>query len=281
MNADSRSTHGRGTLTREREMALARRWRNDGDTAARDELARAHLRSVVQVANRYRRHGAAHDELISEGNLGLVRALAKFDPERGTRFVTYAVYWIRAYMVAHLARSRSLVSSGVHSKLLSKIRHARVKAEGLFGIGEDTDVEVSRQLNISTQRLHALVERLEVHDLSLNADSGDGSPFTLLDLVGDPIPSNEQRVVSAEIGKEVRDAVSSVLATLDARERYVVEQRLMADPEESLSLAEIGRRLGFSRERARQLESRAKRKIATGLKKACPNGEWFEWREAA
>src|SRR5258706_9851462 len=113
-------------LSREREHELALRWQAHGDTSARDLLIRSQLRNVVTIARRHRHETCATvDELIAEGNFGLIQALAKFDPNQGTRFVTYAVYWIRASISQYLTRSRSLVASGVQSKLLAKIRRER------------------------------------------------------------------------------------------------------------------------------------------------------------
>jgi len=109
-------------LSREREHELVLRWREHGDASTRDLLIRSQLRSVVAIARHYRHEACAtFDELIAEGNFGLIQALAKFDPDQGTRFVTYAVYWIRAYISQHLTRSRSLVASGVQSKLPGRI----------------------------------------------------------------------------------------------------------------------------------------------------------------
>src|SRR5260221_14722057 len=127
-------------LTREREHELALRWRERGDASARDLLIRSQLRNVVTIARRYRHEASAtFDELIAEGNFGLIQALARFDPSQGPRFVTYAVYWIRASISQYLTRSRSLVASGVQSKLLAKIRHERARVAAAPSNGEDTD----------------------------------------------------------------------------------------------------------------------------------------------
>jgi RNA polymerase sigma-32 factor len=110
--------NGGEQLSRAQELELSVRFRTHGDLAARDELVRSQMPTVATIARTYRRYSSTVDELIAEGNFGLVHAIAKFDPERGTRLVTYAAYWIRAYILAYLTRSKTLVSSGVHSKLL-------------------------------------------------------------------------------------------------------------------------------------------------------------------
>jgi RNA polymerase sigma-32 factor len=161
-------------LSRERERELARRWREHADTAARDELVHSQLRHVVAIARRYRRDtGTTLEELIAEGNFGLLQALNKFDSERGTRFVTYAVYWVRAYISQYLIRSRSLVASGVQSKLLSKIRRERAKAALFSGEEASADKWIAAQLALSPDKLRSLIERLDVRDLPWDIDTED------------------------------------------------------------------------------------------------------------
>jgi RNA polymerase sigma-32 factor len=252
--------------TREQERELAQRWRQDGDTRARDLLARAQLRHVVSIARRYRRYGSASvEELIAEGNFGLVRALDKFDPDRGTRFVTYAVYWVQAYISQYLLRSRCIVSAGVQSKVLSRVRRARDQIlkvnDGIASVNE----QVAARLELSPRKLHELLERLDVRDVPWDHATETTSDASTAG-TSEPLWVNgEDALVSAESRARLSNAISLVLATLDERERYIVQRRLMAPREDELSLAEIGRHFGCSRERARQLEARALRKVKTGL----------------
>jgi RNA polymerase sigma-32 factor len=253
-------------VSRERERELAQRWCEGGDRSARDLLVRAQLRHVVAIARRYRRHsGATLEELVAEGNFGLMRALDKFDPDRGTRFVTYAVYWIRAYISQYLVRTRSLVTSGVQSKSLSKIRHAREDIVKVGGDSTNLNEEIARRLTLSSEKLHSLLERMNVRDQPWDPHTEDtpagwGRGTAQL-LSGD----TEERMISAETDARRAQAIALVLSQLDDRERYIVQRRLMAYPEEELSLADIGRHFGVSRERARQLEARALRKVKDGL----------------
>jgi RNA polymerase sigma-32 factor len=254
------------TISREQEHELAQRWTKHGDTSARDLLVRTQLRSVVAVARRYRRaSGATLNELIAEGNFGLVKALSKFDPERGTRFATYAVYWIRSYISQYLLHSRSLVSTGVQSKVISKVRRTRQEIVGANGEDGNVNDLIAERLALTSERLQSLLERMEVQDVSWDATTEDATNGLVSGIVQAPGPSAEERLVAAETGKRLSEAISHVVSKLDARERYIVEQRLMAPRDEALSLAEIGRRFVISRERARQLEARALRKVKVGL----------------
>jgi RNA polymerase sigma-32 factor len=263
-------------LSREREHELVLRWQEHGDASARDLLIRSQLRSVVAIARRYRHEACAtFDELIAEGNFGLIQALAKFDPDQGTRFVTYAVYWIRAYISQHLTRSRSLVASGVQSKLLAKIRHERARVAAAPSTGRDTDELVAARLALSPQKMRDLVERLEVRDVCWDTELEDSRSGRLVEVVESLSLSPEDVVLQAEAKSRISLAVSQALPTLDARERYVVERRLMAHREEQLSLAEIGRRFRVSRERTRQIEARAMRKLRAALARSGASAEWL------
>jgi RNA polymerase sigma-32 factor len=269
-------------LSREREQELARRWREHGDTSARDELVRSQLRHVVAIARRYRGETCATlEELIAEGNFGLLQALAKFDPDRGTRFVTYAAYWIRAYISQYLVRSRSLVTTGVQSKLLAKIRRERAKEATTTGEAANADRKLADQLALSQDKLRSLVERLDVRDVSWDASPEDGPSGRLVEVLESLSQNAEERALATEAEKRRVVAVSAALLVLDVRERYVVERRLMAHPEEQLSLAEIGRRFSVSRERARQIEARAMRKLKTALTRSAAGAEWLAYRRAA
>jgi RNA polymerase sigma-32 factor len=268
-------------LSREREHELARRWREHGDSLACDELVRSNLRHVVAVARRFRREtSVTFEELVAEGNFGLLQALSKFDPERGTRFVTYAVYWIRAYISQYLIRSRSLVTTGVQSKLLSKIRRGRARALA-SGEGLNADSQLAEQLALTPDKLRSLVERLDVRDVSLDVHSDDAINGRFAEVLESPLLSAEEKALSVEASRRLSGAVSRALSTLDARERYVVERRLMAHPDEQLSLAEIGRRFSFSRERARQIEARAMRKLKVVLRRSPAGADWIAYRAAA
>jgi len=257
---------GHPEYTREEEHELALRWRHHGDTQARELLARAQLRHVVAIAGSYRRFGTATlGELIAEGNFGLVRALERFDPDRGTRFVTYAVYWIRAYISQYLLRNKSIVSSGVRSKVLAKVRRTRDQILQTNGEATDVNGQIAAQLALSAGDVRDLLQRLELRDVPWDHSTED-APDSPTSGMNEPLWDNgEQIMVAAEGRARLSSAVSLVIATLDQRERYIVQRRIMAARGDELTLADIGRHFGVSRERARQLEARALQKIKTGL----------------
>jgi RNA polymerase sigma-32 factor len=255
-------------LSRDEETEVCRRWSADGDPKAKDLLVRSHLRYVVAIALKYRRYGLPLAELIAEGNFGVVHALGKFEPERGNRFVTYAAYWIRAYMLNYIIRSWSMVSAGsgaLRSKMFFKLRRERVRITNLVGEGEAATQMLAERFNMSQPQITAMLRRLEGRDVSLDSKVFDDAMTTLVDTLESPAQSQEDGVLGGQIRDRTRRAVRSALDTLDPREKFIAEMRLMADSEDGLSLAEIGRRLGVSRERARQLEARAKRKLRSRI----------------
>jgi RNA polymerase sigma-32 factor len=255
-------------LDREHETELYERFHTTGDAAAKETLVRAHLRYVIAIALKYRRYGLPLSELIAEGNFGIVHALTKFDPARGNRFVTYAAYWIRAYILNYVIRSWSLVGVGsgaLRSKMFFKLRRERVRIINLVGEGEQADELLAERFNVSREQMQSMVRRLESRDLSLDAKVFDDAVTTVVETLASTTDDQEQTLYSSQASEQTRDVVQTAIKGLDQRERYIVEHRLMADAEDELSLAEIGRRLGVSRERARQLESRAKRKLKLRL----------------
>lgn len=251
-------------LDREEEAALCSAWRNSGDTAAKERLVRSHLRYVVAIALKYRRYGLPLAELIAEGNFGIVHALTKFDPSRGNRFVTYAAYWIRAYVLNYIIQSWSLVGVGsgaLRSKMFFKLRRERVRITNLVGEGEHADEMLADRFNLPREQIQGMVRRLDTRDLSLDAKVFDDAVTTVIETLAAAGDDQEEAFSSNQASQTAREVVQAAIQTLDQRERFIAEHRLMADSEDELSLAEIGRRLGVSRERARQLESRAKRKL--------------------
>jgi RNA polymerase sigma-32 factor len=251
-------------LSREEERKLADRWVKKHEPEVADVLIRAHLRYVVAIALKYRRYGVPLSELIAEGNFGVVHALRKFEPKRGNRFVTYAAYWIRAYVLGYVIRSWSLVGVGsgaLRSKLFFKLRRERTRIMNLIGDADRADELLAEKFGVSPDQISTMIRRLETRDLSLDGKVFDDSATSLVDTLVSPYLDSESNLSSDESRDELKLAVRRAVQDLDPRERYIVENRMMADAEDELSLAEIGRRLGVSRERARQLEERAKRKL--------------------
>jgi RNA polymerase sigma-32 factor len=255
-------------LSREEELELTREWQRSQSDRAADRIVRAHLRYVVSIALKYRRYGLPVSELIAEGNFGVVHALRKFEPDRGNRFVTYAAYWIRAYVLNYIIRSWSLVGVGsgaLRSKMFFKLRRERVRILNLVGDSEKADQLLAEKFDLTQEQVASMVRRLESRDVSLDSKVYDDSATTLVDTLVAPDSDQESELATTRRRGYLSDSVKAALVGLDTRERYIVERRLMADDADELSLAEIGRRLGVSRERARQLEARAKKKLKLRL----------------
>jgi RNA polymerase sigma-32 factor len=255
-------------LTREEEVELARAYRDEHSHRAAERLALANLRHVVSIAISYRRYGIPLADLVAEGNFGIVHAIRKYDPERGNRFVTYAAYWIRAYILNHVIHSWSLVGVGsgpLRSKMFFRLRRERARIAGLVGEGEKGDKLLAEKFGAPAEKVLEMARRLEARDVSLDTKVFEDGARSLVDTLVADDQNQEERFSRAEEGALLREKLEQAVLNLDPRERYIVEARMMADPEEELSLAEIGRRLGVSRERARQLEARAKRKLRDRL----------------
>jgi len=252
-------------LSREEEHDLAILARA-GDTDAAHKLVEANLRFVVAVALQYRRYGIPISELVAEGSLGLMLAVRKFDPERGTRFVTYAGYWIRAYVLDLVVKSASLVGGGsgaLRSKLFFRLRRERAKVTNQLQDPTRVVEELAERFSVDTERMARMLRQIDARDVSLDVSTHADSALTMLDTLQDESQSQEEELLQSEQKVGLNDRLGVALGTLDRRERYIVEQRIMGEDE--MSLAELGRRLGVSRERARQIEARAKRKLRKRL----------------
>ena len=253
-------------LSREEERVLFERSRA-GDRAARERFVTAHLREVVVIALKHRRYGVPVADLIAEGNLGLLRAVEKFDLDRGVRFATYAPHWIRSYVVAHVLASWSVACprTGVlRTKIFFKLRRERAKLEGTGLDASEVLPLLAERMGVTEDRLARMLARLDTRDLSLESPIHQGSSITLGDQIAsddDPERACDTHRIRAHLG----DVLDEALEQLDERERLIVNSRWLADPEDELSLADIGRTLGVSRERARQLEARARQRVATAL----------------
>jgi RNA polymerase sigma-32 factor len=255
-------------LSREHEYELACRVRDHDDPEAARQLVEANLRYVVAIALSYRRYGVRLADLVSEGNLGLMIALRKFDPSRGTRFVTYAAHWIRAYVLDHVIRAWSIVGVGagpLRSKVFFRLRREKAKILASTSDAIEANERLAERFGTTPDKITMLAHRLEARDVSLDCKVFDDGATTLLDTLPGNGPTQEEAFLCEERSHAIHDRVREAVEKLDPRERFIVEFRMMADGAEELSLAEIGRRLGVSRERARQLEARAKQKIRRHL----------------
>ena len=253
------------TLTKDEELALARAWQA-GDEAAGRRVINANLRNVIPIALRYRRYGLPLGDLIAEGNAALVRSLPRYDPGRELRFATYANYWIRAEMLAFVLQQRSLVGGGrgqLRPKYFFRLRreYARLCTE----LGEsEARQAIASQWRLRPEDLAVILDRLERPDASLDAPLRNATG-SLGDSLRDARETQEEQLERRRTNSQLSEAVRSARAELDDRERFILEHRLLADPDVEYSLVHIGKLFGVSRERARQLEWRVKEKIKRHL----------------
>lgn len=254
-------------LTREQEVELAKAYRNGGDMQAAHRLVVANLRFVVKVSHEYKGYGFKLLDLVQEGNIGLMMAVKKFDPARGYRLISYAVWWIRAYIQNYIIRSWSLVKLGTtqaQRKLFFKLRSERERAEKLHGSGEPTSAhDIAVRLSVTEADVLDMEMRLSARDFSMDLEVDDGARQTHGDLMASHDSSQEEQLAEYEERALVRGKVSEAMAALNPKERYIVEKRLMT--EEPQTLQEIGTHFNISRERARQIEGNVLRKIKAVL----------------
>jgi RNA polymerase primary sigma factor len=241
--------------TPEEEMELGRRIKA-GDTEAAHELVERNLRFVLQVAGKYKGSDVPLTDLINEGNLGLIHAARKFDPDRGARFITYAVWWIRQAIMHALAAGGGAVRLPIkQAELLSKLRHKIEEVRQETGT-EPTAEELALALDIKPEDVSDLL-RVYRPQLSLDAPLNDNMDSTRLDLLeSSQLPSSEDVYLHASLINEVRE----LLDHLEPREAMILRARFGFD-DKPKSLAAIGRELGLSRERVRQIETRARSKL--------------------
>jgi RNA polymerase sigma-32 factor len=258
-------------LTVDDEQALARLYRGKGDTRAAHRLVTANLRFVVKVAYEYRSYGFKMADLIQEGNIGLMKAVQKFDPDKGIRLISYAVWWIRAYIQNYILKSWSLVKLGTtqaQRKLffsLARTKRELDKTSSEHGFDSDAEdsSKIARKLKVKPGEVDEMTQRMEGRDLSLDAPMGDDGGYTHVDFVVGGGAGQDEELSGAQEQTMVQARIGDALARLDQRERYIVEMRVMND--KPMTLKELGEHFGFSRERARQLEIRAKEKLKQEL----------------
>jgi RNA polymerase sigma-32 factor len=252
-------------LERDEEQALARRFRDHGDRKAADALIQSNLRYVVKIALSYKGYGLRVSDLVEEGNIGLCEAVRRFDPERNLRFMTYAAYWIRAYVLAHVLKQWSIVGVGtgpLQSKLFFRLARERAKLAAMCE-SEDT---LASTFHTTSDRVRQMADRLEARDSSLDVAAFKDGEATMLDLLTDGRANQEDRYADAERAARIRAEVARVAVGFDAREKLILAERLLSEDE--TTLADLGRRLGLSRERVRQLEERVKQKLRRALEPA-------------
>ena len=255
-------------LERQDEYMFAQRWRN-GDREAAHQLVTSHLRLVAKVAMGYRGYGLPISEVISEGNVGLMQALKRFEPEKGFRFATYATWWIKAAIQEYILRSWSLVKLGTtanQKKLFFNLRKTKSKISALDegDLRPDQVKIIARWLGVTEQDVVDMNRRLG-GDVSLNAptrEEGDSGEWQ--DRLVDEISDQETRLAESEESDNRRKALGEALTVLNDRERRIFEARRLAD--DQITLADLASEFRVSRERVRQIEVRAFEKVQRAVK---------------
>jgi RNA polymerase sigma-32 factor len=269
-----------GLLTVVEEQRLARELRDHGDKRAGHRLVECNLRFVVKIAFEYRRYHLPMLDLIQEGNIGLMKGVQRFDPDKQIRLISYAVWWVRAYIQNHVLKSWSLVKLGTtqaQRKLFFSLARTRREIERLSpgNAGPDqqegTALLVARKLKVREPDVVDMQQRLEGRDLSLDAPLGRG-PSTFLEVTAAGGEPQDEQLASAEEEALLERRIAEAMGRLDARERYIIRARLM--DERSVKLRDLGRHFGFSRERARQLEIRAVEKLQRDLRRVAGELGW-------
>ena len=256
------------------ERRLARDWRDAKDPEAAQQLLGSHLRLVVKIARGFGGYGMPLADLVAEGNIGLMRALARFEPERGFRFATYAMWWIRAAIQAHVIRNRSLVTLGAtpgRKKLFFNLRRLKSRL-GELGEGDlapDTVTRIAEDLEVSEDEVIEMNRRLAATDQSLSAPMRADGEAEWQDMLVADGADQESMIVEASELEWRRDLLAKGLETLNERERHIVKGRRLRD--EAMTLADLGHIYGVSRERVRQIEVRAFGKLQKAMLTAAAN----------
>ena len=256
-------------LERNQEYQLAKRWREHGDRDAANQLVTSHLRLAVKIAMGYRGYGLPVSEIIAEGNVGLMQALNRFEPEKGFRFATYAMWWIRACIQDYILRSWSLVKIGTttnQKRLFFKLRSAKSKIAALESgdLHPDQVALIAKNLDVTNQDVVDMNRRLG-GDKSINAPMhNDGETGEWQDRLVDQSPSPEVIVVEQDEKDRRLKALVAAIDVLNDRERRIFEARRLVD--EPLTLEDLAAKFNVSRERIRQIEARAFEKVRKAAK---------------
>ena len=264
-------------LSREEEYELAMRYRKKKDLEGARKLVTANLRFVVKIANEYKGYGLNIMDLIQEGNIGLMQAVKRYDPTKGYRLISYAVWWIRAYIQNYIIRNWSLVKIGTtqaQRKLFYKLRLAKRKmdiTDKTLGLGNYK--ALAKELGVSDEAVVEMEQRMGGKDLSLDVEVGkereEGA--THLDFLIDKVESQEEVLTKIQEEENVKRELESALKSLDERERFIIDNRILRD--KGLTLQELGKKFNVSGERIRQIENQALKKMKKTFKKERASGQ--------
>ena len=252
-------------LTAEDEFKLAVELRKENSMEAAEKLVVSNLRFVVKVAHEYRNYRMKLADLIQEGNIGLMHAVKKFDPYKGYRLISYAVWWIRAYIQNYIIKSWSLVKIGTtqaQRKLFFKLSQVRKRLEGLSEKRPEF-AEIAETLGVRPEEIAEMEMRMSHRDLSLDASVGEDGESTHMDYLTYDGENQEAALIRKEEMELVQHNIAGALTGLNEKEIFIIQNRVMADI--PLTLQAIGDRYHITRERARQIEKQALRKLALAI----------------
>ena len=255
-------------LSREEEYELAMKYKNEGDLEAARKLVSSNLKFVVRVANEYKNYNINMLDIIQEGNVGLMQAVKGFDPTKGYRLISYAVWWIRAYIQNYLIKSWSLVKVGTNQaqrKLFYKLRSSKnaLEKENSEITSEDYS-KIAKELGVRDKDVIEMDQRMSRKDLSLDASLTDDSETSYINFLEAEGSNQEELIAKNQIETNVKDNIAPILNTLKDREKYIIENRILSDTPKTLE--EIAKTYKISRERVRQIESAALKKIKKAFK---------------
>ena len=255
-------------LSREEEYELAVKYRDEGDLDAAKKLVSANLRFVVKVANEYKNYGVNMMDVIQEGNIGLMNAVKGFDPTKGYRLISYAVWWIRAYIQNYLMKSWSLVKVGTNQaqrKLFYKLRSAKnsLEKDSEF-ISEEDYSRIAEELGVRNKDVIEMDQRMSRKDFSLDTKVSENQDNTYISLLEDQKFNQEDLLAKSQLENSIKDSIGPILESLKEREKYIIENRILTDT--PMTLDEIGKKYNISRERVRQIENSALKKIKKAFK---------------
>jgi len=252
-------------LTKEEEFELAVRLKKYNDMEAAEKLIVSNLRFVVKIAHEYRNYGFKLADLIQEGNIGLIHAVKKFDPEKGYRLISYAVWWIRAYIQNYLIKSWSIVKIGTtqaQRKLFFKLSQAKKQLESISKTKPEF-AEIASSLGVKGSEVAEMDLRMGSRDVSLHEYIGDDGENSHIDFLAFEGENQEVALIKNEERSLVKQNITAALTTLNEREAYIILNRVMADNPETLQ--KIGDKYNITRERARQIEKQALKKVQLAL----------------
>jgi RNA polymerase sigma-32 factor len=258
-------------LTAEEEFKLAVRLKKYNDVSAAEKLIVSNLRFVVKIAHEYRNYGFKLSDLIQEGNIGLIHAVKKFDPYKGYRLISYAVWWIRAYIQNYLIRSWSIVKIGTtqaQRKLFFKLNQTKKELENLSRKNPEFS-EIATSLGVKDSEVEEMDLRMGARDVSLHEIINDESSNSHIDFLAYEGDDQEISLIKKEEKSLVQRNIAGALANLNERESYIILNRVMSDNPKTLQ--EIGEKYNISRERARQIEKQALKKMQLALPYFKPN----------